>query len=44
MPARTAVVDATFVIVFVTLIVQGTILPPILRRLKLRPKAVETAA
>ena len=44
MPARTAVVDATFVIVFVTLIVQGTILPPILRRLKLRPKAIETAA
>src|SRR5271165_3759496 len=36
MPGRQQVLDATFAIVFVTLVVQGTLLAPVLQRLELR--------
>jgi monovalent cation:H+ antiporter, CPA1 family len=43
MPAREIIRDATFVVVFVTLIVQGSLVAPLLRRLALTERASATS-
>ena len=44
MPYRPQIIDATFAVVLVTIVVQGASLEPILKRLFAAPKAAETAA